>query len=133
MDIFGDNLDLFDDLLGDPPVAPRPKVGLRKTRKVREPKAQEPIDPPACPLFKADAGMHCRPTQLFAPERCKTAADVVKAFNADADFAFCDLASPNHMMAANRTELWGQGFRVFLVRYHNGERLMGIAPVGRAR
>lgn len=92
-----------------------------------------PDDPAACPTFKSDASPHRRPTQLLAPSRCQTVADVVKAFNADVEFTFCDLGSHNHMMGANRTELWGQGCRVFLVRYHNSERLMGLVPVGRAR
>lgn len=138
VDPFDDRFDIFAVLGSEPPVAPHTPAPRRKPRAASAPKpaapeATESVDPAACPPFKAVASTPGRATQLVAPAHCLTIADVVKAFNADADFTFCDLGSADHRMAASRADLWALGLRTFLVRYHRDERLTALVPCGRRR
>ena len=133
MDIFDDDFDIFGDLLGDPPAAPGPRFVPRWPREASHHGARQPAGRTVCPQFKFDPRPNSHRIPLHAPDWCMTVAAVVDAFNADSDFTCCDRAPDSQRTLANRTEFWAHGFRDFLVHFHNGKRLMGMAPASRSR
>ncbi len=113
---------------------PTPKEQTQREQKPDQPiDAPVDLDPDVCPEFKSGTPNGGPRATLRAPVNCRNVAAVVAAFNAGRDFVFTNIASANNGMSAGRDELWADGCRAFIVYYHNGERMMGLVPVGRGR